>query len=203
VPDTAFPRIDISKATADLNNALKEGAYLAVGLALLAFQRAQVHRAEWAKQLEAQREQLNSLSSTLNTQMEDYAKAARSQAATARTQWAAQLSELSKRLDEVMAPGRAQVAKALGAEPSDLSEFGQQLTEASQALERQLEALRAQVAEFVKALDTWMQPAREQLDSQVDRLEDYLPDGARSVMQSVRAAAATREQLLRTAVGLD
>jgi ElaB/YqjD/DUF883 family membrane-anchored ribosome-binding protein len=149
VPDVTFPPVDINKAAADVNNALKEGAYVAVGLGVLGFQRAQVQRVELMKQLEAQFGQLS-------TQLEDYTEIARSQAEVARTQ-----------------------------------------------IEGQLETARVQLTELAKTVDERMQPVRKQLDGQIDRLEQTLPPAARSVVESVRAAAATPEQVLRSVVGLD
>jgi chaperonin cofactor prefoldin len=165
VPDT-FPAVDINKTLADVNNALKEGVYVAVGLGLIGFQRAQVQRVELTKQLEAQWEQLST-----------------------------QLSAL---------------AKALPSDRGQLPELSQQLTEAGKAIEGQLADARTQLADARTQLAdrarTWderVQPARKQLEEQIDRLEQYLPAGARNVVQTVRAAAATPEQLLRSAVGLD
>ncbi|MBV9660163.1 MAG: hypothetical protein JO337_03295 [Acidimicrobiales bacterium] len=40
------PNVDFEKVAADLNQALKEAAYIAVGLGVLGFQRAQVQRVE-------------------------------------------------------------------------------------------------------------------------------------------------------------
>ena len=96
MPDISFPQIDVSKAAADLNQVVKEGAYVAVGLGVLGFQRAQVRRVELtkqltgiAKQLEAQVGQMGDL----GTQVEAYAKLARSQAETARDEFAQQFGE--------------------------------------------------------------------------------------------------------------
>jgi ElaB/YqjD/DUF883 family membrane-anchored ribosome-binding protein len=176
---------------------------VAVGLGVLGFQRAQVQRVELIKQLEAQWEQLGDLPTTVNAQFEGLAQAARAQAETVRTQLADQLSELSQRLDEVLAPTRAQLTKVVPGDIPNLPDLGRQLTEASQAIEEQLEAARVQLAEFAKTVDERVQPVRAQLDEQLERLEQYLPEGTRSVVQSVRAAAATPQRLLRTAVGLD
>jgi hypothetical protein len=203
MPDVTFPTVDLSKAVADFNNAVKEGAYVAVGLGVLGFQRAQVQRVELIKQLEAQWEQLGALPTTVNAQFEGLAQSARTQAETVRTQLADQLSELGKRLDEVLSPVRAQLTKLVPGEIPNLPDLGQQLTEASQAIEEQLEAARVQLAEFAKTVDERVQPVRQQLDEQIERLEQYLPAGTRTVVQSVRAAAATPQHLLRTAVGLD
>jgi len=43
---------DINKAVADLGEALRDGAYVAIGLGILSFQRAQVRRVELTRQLE-------------------------------------------------------------------------------------------------------------------------------------------------------
>jgi len=208
MPDVTFPKVDLSnidlgKAAADFNNALKEGAYVAVGLGVLGFQRAQVQRVELTKNLEAQWEQLGELPNTINAQVEGLASTVRAQAETVRTQLAEQLSELSKRLDEVLAPVRSQLAKVVPGDIPNLPDLGQQLTEASQAIEEQLEAARVQLAEFAKTLDERVQPVRKQVDEQIERLEQYLPATTRGMVQSVRAAAATPEQVLRNAMGLD
>jgi hypothetical protein len=203
VPDTTFPRIDINKAAAELNSALKDGVYVAIGLGVLGLQRAQVHRVEWTRQLEAQWEELGKLAIKLNSQAEEHAQTARAHAGTARTQGAEQLSELSKRLDRVMAPARDQVAKVLSRELSNLPEFGQQFAEGSQALEEQLEAVRVWLIEAARALDEQVQPARQLLDEQLDRFEQRLPAGARTLVQSWRSVAATPEQIWRSNAGLD
>jgi ABC-type transporter Mla subunit MlaD len=151
MPEITFPTVDINKAATDFGNALKEGAYVAVGLGVLGFQRAQVQRVELTRQLEE---------------------------------------------------ARGQLAKAASADQPPLGDLGRQLTEAGQALEGQLESARAQLAELARALDERMQPARKELGEQLDRFEQSLPAAARNVVQSVRAAAATPEQMLRSAVGI-
>jgi len=196
VPDITFPPVDINKAATEFNNALKEGAYVALGLGVIGFQRAQVQRVELTKQFEAQLEQLSTLPATINSQVGDYAK-------TARTELAEQLSELSKRLDEVLAPARAQIAKAVPADLPKLPDFGQQLADVSDAIEEQFSSVRLQLSELAKALDEQVQPVRKQVEEQFDRFEQYLPGSARNVVQSVRSASTTPEQMLRSAVGLD
>ena len=96
MPEITFPQIDVNKAAADFNQAVKEGAYVAVGLGVLGFQKAQVRRVELtkqlgelAKQLEAQLSQVGDL----GTQVEAYAKLARSQAETAREELTQQVGE--------------------------------------------------------------------------------------------------------------
>jgi hypothetical protein len=203
VPDTTVPRIDITKAAAEVNNALKEGAYVAVGLGVLGFQRAQAQRVEWTKQLESQWEELGKLGVKLNSQVEEYTQTAQSQAETARTQWAEQLTALSKRLDDIIGPAREQLAKVISRELPNLPDFGEQFAGAGQTWEEQLEAVRTRLAEVAKALDERVQPARHLLDEQVDRFEQRLPAGARSMVQSWRSAASTPEQIWRNSVGLN
>jgi chaperonin cofactor prefoldin len=162
VPDLNVPNFDVNKAAAEINDAVRDAAYVAVGLGVLGFQKAQVQRVELTKQLEAQLSQLSTLPSqveaqlaqlgaipsTLQAQLEAYLEMARSQAETARSQLAEQLSELGKAIDEALSP------------------------------------------------------LRQQFEEQIDRLEEALPATARNVVQSVRTAASTQEQALRSAVGL-
>jgi ElaB/YqjD/DUF883 family membrane-anchored ribosome-binding protein len=206
MPDIKIPSVDINKAAADLNNAVKDGAYVAVGLGVLGFQRAQVQRVELTKALEAQLSQLSTLPNSFNSQFETYVATAREQAETARTQVAAQLTELSKALEEAFAPVRTQIAKALPVDLPDLPklpDLGEQLTAAGERFETQLESIRTQLTELAKAIDERVSPARAQFDGQLDRIEERLPAAARNVVQSVRAAASTQEQVVRSAVGLD
>jgi hypothetical protein len=203
VPNITVPKIDINKAATEVNNAIKEGAYVAVGLGVLGFQRAQVQRVEWTRQVESQWEELSKLALKLNTEAEDYAQTARTQAESARGQWADQLTELSKRLDEVIAPARDQLAKVFSRDLPGLPDLGQQFAEAGQTLDEQLDAVRTRLVEIAKALDERVQPARHLLDEQVDRFEQRLPASARSVVQSWRTVAATPEQIWRNRAGLN
>ena len=131
MPEINIPTIDLEQAATDFNNALKEAAYVAVGLGVLGFQRAQVQRVELMKQLEAQLSSLSSFSSTLNTQVESYITTARQQLAEARAQLnklsadaiptelpdvaavRTQLTELAKSVDEAVAPVRQQFEEQL------------------------------------------------------------------------------------------
>ena len=185
MPDITIPQVDISKAAADLNNAVKEGAYVAVGLGVLGFQRAQVQRVELTKQLEEQLAQLN-------TQFENYLSTARTQAESARTQLSDQLAEISKAVDEALAPARARFSQVL---PAELPTFSE--------LTDQFEQVRAQVVELIKTVEERVAPARQQLDGQIDRIEQSLPPAARNVVQSIRSAASTQEHALRSVVGLN
>ena len=168
-----FPQVDINKAAADVNNALKDTAYVAVGLGVLGFQRAQVRRVELTKQFdelgkqfEAQLASIGDLPTTISKQIETYRKQAISQYG----QFGEQVSE--------------------------------NFSSAGKVLEGQAEVIRVQLTELVKTLDERLQPVRRQVDEQFDRLEERLPESAKSVVQTVRAAATAPEQLFRTAVGL-
>lgn len=169
---TAFPQIDINKAAADVNNAVREGAYVAVGLGVLGFQRAQVRRVELIKQLESQIAQLSQL---------------------------AGLKELPTAISKAIESYRKQ---ALSQAELFSEQVGEQFASASKLLEGQAEVFRAQLSELAKTVDERFQPARKQFDEQIDRLEGRLPYAARNVVQTVRAAAAAPEQLIRSAAGL-
>lgn len=99
MPDVKIPHLDVNQTAADLTNALKEAAYIAVGLGVLGFQRAQVQRVEWTKQLEEQLAELKGQQFTMASDLFE-------------TQWEAartQLVELAKEVDERVAPSRAQI----------------------------------------------------------------------------------------------
>jgi DNA repair exonuclease SbcCD ATPase subunit len=204
VPNATIPNIDINKAAADVNKAIKDGAYIAIGLGVLGFQRAQVQRVELTKQIE---EQLSVLR-TLPTHADTYAQTARTQAEAARTQLTEQLTALTKSLEDALTSLQAQIAKAVPADLPKLPGFPQfsdvagQWSTASKAIEEQLQTARTQLTELAKTIDEQLQPVRQQLDEQVDKLEQRLPASARNIVQSVRAAATTPEQVLRSAVGL-
>ncbi|HET6963375.1 MAG TPA: hypothetical protein VFH58_01300 [Acidimicrobiales bacterium] len=166
MPEINFRNIDVEKAAADFNEALKDAAYVAVGLGVLGFQRAQVQRVELMKQLEAQLESLSSVSRSLNTQTERYLATAREQVAEAR----AQLARLSS---DILPSERPDAA-----------------------------ALRSQLTELAKSVDEAVAPVRQQFEEQLDRLEEVLPQTARDMVQSLRVAATSQEQALRSAVGL-
>lgn len=126
MPEFKIPNIDVEKAAADFNDALREAVYVTVGLGVLGFQRAQVQRVELMKQLETQLTALAEFSQTLNQQAETYLSVAREQLADAREQLVklssevipsdrpdaaavrSQLTELAKAVDEAVAPVRQQ-----------------------------------------------------------------------------------------------
>lgn len=146
MPDIKIPNVDFDKAVAEFNNSVKEAAYVAVGLGVLGFQRAQVQRVELMKQLEAQLATLSGLTSSLNSQAEAYLGAAREQIAEAREQFnklstdrpdaAAvrdQLTDLAKAVDEAIAPARQQFEQQLDRLEEALPEAARNLVQAARA----------------------------------------------------------------------
>jgi hypothetical protein len=130
MPNMNVPNIEWDKAAAGLGDALKEAAYVAVGLGVLSFQRAQVRRVEMAKQF------TKLTGETANPAIPD------------------------------------------------------------------LETVLSQLGGVAKLVDTAMSPARKQVDEQLDRIEEMLPEAARKTVKSVRANALSQEQAIRAAVGL-
>jgi hypothetical protein len=174
MPDSTAIPFDVNKAAADIGQALRDGAYVAIGLAVLGFQRAQVRRVELSRQLEGWWGPLGEAGDTPEADGGDPA---------------AQLRELAGRLDEVLAPAR---------------ERGRQLIASNPALvEAPLETARTQLTQLARTVDERVRPVRQQFDEQFDLIEQYLPPAARSLVQSMRAAAAEPEQRLRNAAGLD
>lgn len=144
MPNTAIPNIDINKAAADINKAIKDGAYIAIGLGVLGFQRAQVQRVELTKQLESQLEHLTTLPGSLNGQAEGYAQTARSQAEHTRAQVAEQLGELSK-------TARAQLTELAKSVDEQVQPVRRQLDEQVDKLEQILPAGARSVVQSVRA----------------------------------------------------
>ncbi len=136
-----FSKVDLNKAAADLGQVLRDGAYTAIGLGVLGFQRAQVRRVELTKQLEGWLDQAGWLD---------------------QGGWS----------DQISATGDAPTA-------------------------------RTQLSQLARTLDERVQPVRHRFDEQFDLIEQYLPPAARSLLQSLRAAAVEPEQRLRSVVGLD
>lgn len=130
MPNLNVPTIEWEKAAAGLGDALKEAAYVAVGLGVLSFQRAQVRRVEVAKQF------AKLTGDTANPTLPD------------------------------------------------------------------LETLRSQLGGVAKLVDAAVLPARKQVDEQLNRIEELLPEAARKTVKSVRATALTQEQAFRSALGL-
>jgi hypothetical protein len=96
MPEINFPTVDVEKAVSDLSHVLKEAAYVAVGLGLLAFQRAQVRRVELTKQFEEAREQVNP------EQLEVQWEAIR-----------AQVVDMARLVDEWLVPARTQIGEQM------------------------------------------------------------------------------------------
>ena len=125
---------NINTLSKGVGNLARDAAYVAVGLGVLGFQRAQVQRVELTKQLKQLESQLAGLSgfpSTLNGQAESYLTTARQQLSELRDQLAklsvdvlpsepidtaavrSQLTELAKSVDEAVAPVRQQFEEQL------------------------------------------------------------------------------------------
>lgn len=171
---------DVNKAAADISQALKDGVYVAIGLGVLGFQRAQVRRVELTRQLESW------LAPRGDTG--DRPAAAGDRPALG-SELTSQLSDLAGRVDEALAPARDLGRQFLGTNPAVLGDH--------------LETARTQLTGLARAVDERVKPVRQQLDEQFDLLEQYLPPATRHLVQSWRAAAAEPEQRLRSAVGLD
>jgi hypothetical protein len=186
--DSTGHPFDLNQAAADLGHALRDGAYIAIGLGVLGFQRVQVQRVEFAKQLEGWRDQLGASGP----------QTARDRAEAARSELATQLSELGERVDEALAPARELGRQVVGSPVTGSPVIG-----TGPSMESQFEAARAQLAQLARAVDEQVQPLRQQFDQQFDLIEQYLPPAARSLVQSFRAAAAEPEQRLRHVVGLE
>ena len=180
MPDITLPQIDINKAANDVNNAIKEGAYVAVGLGVLGFQRAQVRRVELTKQLEAQVSQLSEFAQSPLSQFPGLAELP---------------TTISKHLESYRKQAVSQAEQLT-------EQVSGQFASATKLLEGQTEVIRIQLTELAKTVDERIQPARKQLDERFDKLEERLPASARTVVQTVRAAAVAPEQMLRTAAGL-
>lgn len=137
----------------DINKTVQDSAYVAVGLGVLGFQRAQVRRRELIEALEAQRQQ---------------------------------------------------VADTFGSFASfnSLSDQRKQVTELVELQRKQVDTARDQLRDLARTVDERLAPARQQLETRVDELEQRLPATARGAFQSVRSAVTAPQTVLRNAVGL-
>lgn len=147
MPEVKFANVDLEKAAAEFNNAVREAAYVVVGLGVLGFQKAQVQRVELMKQLETQLSQLSGLTASLNGQAEGYLATARQQLAELREQFAKvsgdlpdsgvvreQLTELARSVDEAVAPARQQFDEQLDRLEQVLPEAARNLVQAARAV---------------------------------------------------------------------
>jgi hypothetical protein len=206
MPDMKIPNTDINKIAADLKLAVQEAAYMAVGLALLAVQRAQVRRVELSKQVEELIAQLRVASAQLGAQRDEAVAAGREQTASTRAQLAGQLSDLSNSLEATITPIRQQVARALpstGAELPQMSDLAAQLKGAAQQFQTRLEAVRPQLGDLGKAVDERVGPARTQFDEQFDVLVQRLLAALRMLLQYLQGALSRPEPTYPSANGDD
>jgi chromosome segregation ATPase len=198
VPQKKIPTTKPAQTVDQLTSALKEGAYVAVGLAVLGFQRAQVRRVELGKKLEAT---LSGLPEDASAQLRPLVSSLKDQLQTLKSQ----LEELSRSVEALIAPALSQIKRAPAPDPEALArlkELSEQVKTARSLVESQLAALNGQLADVLKALDERVSPARAQLDAQITKLESRLPDPARTLVRSMRSAAADGEEAMRSAVGL-
>lgn len=164
MPDIKIPEIDVEKAAAEFNNAVREAAYVAVGLGVLGFQRAQVQRVELMKQLDTQLAGLTALTSNLSEQAQAYVASAREQLEQLRAQFTklsadlvpgerpdaaavrSQLTGLAKSVDEAVAPLRQQFDEQLDRIETVLPEAARNLVQSVRtAANGQEQALRSAV----------------------------------------------------------
>jgi len=131
MPDIPFPTVDIDRAASEINNALKDAAYIAVGLGVLGFQKAQVRRVELAKQLEG-------MPDNFGSQVDGYLREARRQGRTAGTRIADDLGDFSRFLDEALDPFRGQLLELAKAIEELLAPARQQVDERIDRFEQSL-----------------------------------------------------------------
>jgi hypothetical protein len=180
MPNSSVLPFDVNQVAADLGKALEDGVYIAIGLGVLGFQRAQVRRVELTRQLEGWWGQLGGPGDTQGEGSADL---------FGLSDLIGQLGDLAGRMDDALAPARERGRQLIGSNPA--------MTEA------QLETIRTQLTLLVRTVDETVKPVRQQVDEQVDLIEQYLPPAARSLVQAWRAATAEPEQRLRSAMGLD
>jgi hypothetical protein len=115
MPEFDLSNFDAEKAAAEFGRAVKDAAYVAVGLGIMGFQRAQVQRVELTKQLESQLGGVSGLTSVLNglaDLREQLVKLSAdvlpSDSRLDGTAVRTQLTELAKAVDEAVAPVRQQ-----------------------------------------------------------------------------------------------
>jgi hypothetical protein len=190
MPDMNVPTIDLNKAADELADALKEGAYIVVGLGVLGFQRAQVRRVELTKQFEAQAEQMKTLAGTVGEAVESFLGSAREQVEAAKDQMPDPLSELAKSWERTVTPIRDRVSDS-------------RITDIPGNISAPFDTTRTQLIEIAKVVDGRVAPMRRQLDEQMDRLQERLPAGAREMVELLRTGAAAQERAFRNVVGLN
>ena len=105
---------DINKLVTETEKSLREGAYVAVGLGVLGFQRAQVRRREMAKLLGTDAglaEQINGATEKIAEQLTGVSDRVATNLASSREQF----GELFRTVDERVAPTRAQIDQQVDA----------------------------------------------------------------------------------------
>jgi hypothetical protein len=106
---------EINKLVAETEKALRDGAYVVVGLGVLSFQSAQVRRRELAKQLQTEGTalagQLNDTAEKIGEQLSGVGERLVTNLSASR----GQITELAKSVDERVAPTRAQIDQQVDA----------------------------------------------------------------------------------------
>lgn len=124
-PNIDFRDIDMQRAAADLNGAVKEAAYAAVGFGVLGFQRAQVRRVEMTKQLNERFGELSGRFNDLSGRVGEFSD---------------QLADLARAADDALQPVRHEIDQRLNeieeALPSPADGLLHSLRESASAGER-------------------------------------------------------------------
>jgi ElaB/YqjD/DUF883 family membrane-anchored ribosome-binding protein len=68
-------------------------------------------------------------------------------------------------------------------------------------VETQLDGAKGQLATAIRHLDARIEPVRHDIDSQLDKVSQRLPEPVRNVVQSARKIARDTEHQVRQAVG--
>lgn len=128
MPDRSTPQPpDVNQLVADAERALKDGAYVAVGLGVLAFQRAAVQRRQVVKELERRRaawqghagslpldrpvsrvvDQLGDATVALSSRLDEVGRSLAANADSTR----AQLRELARSVERAVTPARCELER--------------------------------------------------------------------------------------------
>ena len=108
---------DVNQVIAEAEKAVRDGAYIAVGAGILAFQRAQVQRRQLAKELEKLREgRPEDAAGQLTARLDEIGRSLSANAGATR----AQLREIARSWDAAIAPTRRQMGERADALQSRL-----------------------------------------------------------------------------------
>lgn len=105
---------DLNELVSEAEKAVRDGAYVAVGFGVLAFQRAQVQRRQLAQQLEKRRAELPSLDRAANDLGDATTQLAASLSSNAGAT-RAQVREMARTWDRAVAPARRRLDERVDA----------------------------------------------------------------------------------------